>query len=118
MAGSQTPDVSDMPLQAQLAAIEVRLKGIEGHIAEIKSTLASSNDRVRLIERDQAGAHPVLDARLGALEDRTTRHDAQIAELTKNVENLQQTVKTVTWVCGIAGAAVLTWLIAQLLALV
>jgi len=79
---------------------------------------AINYDLFGAIEQAQAGVHPILDARLDALEKRTNKHDDQISELTKNVESLRQTVKVVTWVCGIAGAAVLTWLVAQLLALI
>ena len=118
MGGAQTHSVTNTAPQTQLAGIAVRLERIESDIGEIKETLMSNDTRVRAIEQGQAGIHPILDSRLDALEKRTSQHDVQIAELTKNVESLRQTVKTVTWVCGIAGGAVLTWLIAQLLALI
>ena len=118
MGSSQTHGVTNTQLQIQLAGIAGRLERIEADISEIKDTVVNNDNRVRIIEQDQAGVHPVLDARLNALENRTNKHGAQIDELTKNMESLRQTVKTVTWVCGIAGGAVLTWLIAQLLALI
>ena len=118
MGSSQTHGVTNTQLQIQLAGIAGRLERIEADISEIKDTVVNNDNRVRIIEQDQAGVHPILDARLDALEKRTNKHDDQISELTKNVESLRQTVKVVTWVCGIAGAAIITWLIAQLLALI
>ena len=116
MGSSTTHSVTNTALQTQLAGIAVRLERIEKDIGEIKDKLMSNDTRVGIIEQTQAGVHPILDARLDALEKRTNKHDDQISELTKNVESLRQTVKTVTWVCGIAGGAIITWLIAQLLA--
>lgn len=118
MGSSSTHSVTNTQLQIQLAGIAGRLERIESDIGEIKDTLMSNDNRVRSIEQGQAGVHPVIDSRLDALEKRTTQHGAQIDELTKNMESLRQTVKTVTWVCGIAGGAIITWLIAQLLALI
>jgi len=118
MGSSTTHGVTNTALQTQLAGIAVRLERIEKDIGEIKDRLMSNDTRVGIIEQTQAGVHPILDARLDALEKRTNKHDEQITELTKNVESLRQTVKTVTWVCGIAGGAIITWLIAQLLALI
>ena len=118
MGSSTTHGVTNTALQTQLAGIAVRLERIESDIGEIKDKLMSNDTRVGAIEQAQAGVHPILDARLDALEKRTNKHDDQISELTKNVESLRQTVKTVTWVCGIAGGAIITWLIAQLLALI
>jgi len=118
MGSSSTHSVTNTQLQIQLVGIAGRLERIEKDIGEIKDKLMSNDTRVGAIEQAQAGVHPILDARLDALEKRTNKHDDQISELTKNVESLRQTVKVVTWVCGIAGAAVLTWLVAQLLALI
>ena len=118
MGGSQTHSVTNTQLQIQLAGIAGRLERIEVDIGEIKDKLMSNDTRVGAIEQAQAGVHPILDARLDALGKRTNKHDDQISELTKNMESLRQTVKVVTWVCMIAGAAVIGWVIGQLLALI
>lgn len=116
--GSSTGGVSNSALQAQLAGIDERLRGIEQDITEIKKGIMDSDLRVRAVEQDQAGMHPVLNARLEAVEKQAAKHDTQIAELTKNVAQLQHTVKVVTWICGIAAGGVISWLVASLLALI
>lgn len=116
--GSSTGSVTNSTLQVQLAGIAERLKSIEQDITDIKKGIMESDVRMRSVEQDQAGMHPVINARLEAVERQAAKHDQQISELTKNVEQLRQTVKVVTWICGIAAGAVITWLIASLLALI
>jgi archaellum component FlaC len=117
-SSSESGRVTNVELREALARQEARLERIEKDIVEIKETVTCSDERVRAIEKQEAGRNPLTDNRIEQIEKRLEKHDEQIAELTKNVESLHQTVKVVTWVCGIAGAAIITWLIAQLLALI
>lgn len=118
MATSQTSSVSNAVLQSQLNDIVRRLGVIETAIIEVKKEVTDRTQYVSDFERSQAALHPLIDARLTAVELQTSEHDKQITKLTESVLELKQTVKIVTWVCGIAAGGIISWLIAQLLALI
>jgi len=118
MGGSQTHSVTNTQLQIQLAGIAGRLERIEKDIVDIKETVTCSDERVRAMEKQEAGRNPLTDNRIEQIEKRLEKHDAQIAELTKNVQSLAHTVKLFTWAGGIIVGGLLTWLMAQVLGLI
>ena len=110
--------VTNTAIQSQLIELSVRFARMENDIQEIKSTLLASGEKVNSLEKSEAGRYPLIERRLDNLEKRTDKHGAEIDELIKITQSLANTNKVLTWVAGLAGAGVLSWLIAQILSLI
>ena len=110
--------VTNTAIQSQLVELSVRLTRMEKDLQEIKSTLSSSGEKVSSLEKSEAGRYPLIGRRLEALEKRTDEHEDEIDQLVKITQSLANTNKVLTWVAGLAGAGVLSWLIAQILSLI
>jgi uncharacterized protein (DUF342 family) len=91
---------------------------MEKDIQEIKNTILASGEKVSSLEKSEAGRYPLIDRRLDNLEKRTDKHEDEIVQLVKITQSLANTNKVLTWVAGLAGAGVLSWLIAQILSLI
>jgi len=110
--------VTNTAIQSQLIELSVRFARMENDIQEIKSTLLASGEKVNSLEKSEAGRYPLIERRLDNLENRTDKHGNEIDELKKITQSLANTNKVLTWVAGLAGAGVLSWLIAQILSLI
>jgi len=110
--------VTNTAIQSQLVELSVRLTRMEKDIQEIKKTLFESDKKIGDMEKNEAGRNPLIERRLDNLEKRTDKHGAEIDELIKITQSLANTNKVLTWVAGLAGAGVLSWLIAQILSLI
>ena len=110
--------VTNTDIQSQLVELSVRLARMEKDIQEIKNNLSESGDKVISLEKSEAGRYPLIDRRLDNLEKRTDKHEDEIDQLVKITQSLANTNKVLTWVAGLAGAGVLSWLIAQILSLI
>ena len=110
--------VTNTAIQSQLIELSVRLARMEKDIQEIKNNLSESGDKVISLEKSEAGRYPLIDRRLDNLEKRTDKHEDEIDQLVKITQSLANTNKVLTWVAGLAGAGVLSWLIAQILSLI
>jgi uncharacterized coiled-coil protein SlyX len=110
--------VTNTAIQSQLVELSVRLARMEKDIQEIKNNLSESGDKVISLEKSEAGRYPLIERRLDNLEKRTDKHEDEIDQLVKITQSLANTNKVLTWVAGLAGAGVLSWLIAQILSLI
>ena len=110
--------VTNTAIQSQLIELSVRFARMENDIQEIKSTLLASGEKVNSLEKSEAGRYPLIERRLDNLEKRTDKHEDEIVQLVKITQSLANTNKVLTWVAGLAGAGVLSWLIAQILSLI
>ena len=110
--------VANTAIQSQLVELSVRLARMEKDIQEIKNNLSESGDKVISLEKSEAGRYPLIERRLDNLEKRTDKHEDEIDQLVKITQSLANTNKVLTWVAGLAGAGVLSWLIAQILSLI
>jgi len=115
---SKQSRVTNTAIQSQLIELSVRLARMEKDIQEIKNNLSESGDKVISLEKSEAGRYPLIDRRLDNLEKRTDKHEDEIDQLVKITQSLANTNKVLTWVAGLAGAGVLSWLIAQILSLI
>ena len=115
---SKQSRVTNITLQSQLTELSVRLTRMEKDIQEIKNTILASGEKVISLEKSEAGRYPLIDRRLDNLEKRTDKHGNEIDELIKITQSLANTNKVLTWVAGLSGAGVLSWLIAQILSLI
>ena len=114
--------VSNTALQKLISDLSAQMR--EG-IGEIKVTLKSIDERVRALENNEAGAHPLIDSRIDAAWRKLDEHDKRITTLTDTViemkqtdAQLQHTNKLLAWLGGLLGSAVVLWLIGQILSLV
>ena len=110
--------VTNTAIQSQLVELSVRFARMERDLQEIKDTLSASDKKIGDMEKSEAGRNPLIERRLDNLEKRTDKHGAEIDELIKITQSLANTNKVLTWVAGLAGAGVLSWLIAQILSLI
>jgi len=91
---------------------------MEKDIQEIKKTLFESDKKIGDMEKNEAGRNPLIERRLDNLEKRTDKHGNEIDELKKITQSLASTIKILTWVLGIVGAGMLSWLVTQILSLI
>ena len=110
--------VTNTAIQSQLIELSVRFARMENDIQEIKSTLLASGEKVNSLEKSEAGRYPLIERRLDNLEKRTDKHGNEIDELIKITQSLANTNKVLTWVAGLAGAGVLSWIVTQILSLI
>ena len=110
--------VTNTAIQSQLVELSVRLTRMEKDLQEIKNTLLESDKKIGDMEKNEAGRNPLIERRLDNLEKRTDKHEDEIEQLVKITQSLANTNKVLTWVAGLAGAGVLSWLIAQILSLI
>lgn len=110
--------VTNTDIQSQLVELSVRFTRMERDLQEIKSTIFMSGEKVSVMEKNEAGQHPLIERRLETLEKRTDKHGGEIDELKKITQSLANTNKILTWAIGLAGAGVITWLVTQILALI
>lgn len=80
--------------------------------------LKSIEDRVRKLENDEAGTHPLIESRINQAWQKIDDHDKQLATLTKVVTQLQHANSIMTWVGGILGSTLIIWVVTQIMAAV
>jgi len=119
---AETDRVSNTALQKLISDLSAQMR--EG-IGEIKVTLKSIDERVRALENNEAGAHPLIDSRIDAAWRKLDEHDKRITTLTDTViemkqtdAQLQHTNRLLAWLGGLLGSAVVLWLVGQILSLV
>ena len=110
--------VTNTAIQSQLVELSVRLTRMEKDLQEIKKTLFESDKKIGDMEKNEAGRNPLIERRLDNLEKRTDKHGSEIDELKKITQSLASTIKILTWVLGIIGAGMLSWLVTQILSLI
>jgi len=98
-------------LQKQIAVVSMQIEKIAQDILEIKEKICTLEERMRLIETNQAGSHPLLEAKIDAAWRRLEEHERKLEIVSK----LEQSNKMLTWLGGILGSTVLIWLITQIL---
>ena len=110
--------VTNTAIQSQLVELSVRFARMERDLQEIKSTIFASGEKMNAMEKNEAGQRPLIERRLDNLEKRTDKHGSEIDELKKITQSLASTIKILTWVLGIVGAGMLSWLVTQILSLI
>ena len=107
--------VSNASLQRDLAS---RLERVAQDISEIKAMFAQLEKRIRELETQEAGAHPVLEARIDGAAREIKAHEEKLERLTSIVLRLEHSNRIMTWLASILGSTVLVWVITQLLGLI
>jgi len=115
---SATDRVSNLSLQKQIELIDTRLSQLCEGIGEIKAMLQNIEARVRKLETEEAGMHPVIETRISAAWRRLDEHEQKLASLTTAIVRLEQANRVLSWIGGILGSTVIVWLITQLLRVV
>lgn len=121
MAESEQP-ITTNDLQRQIVNLGARMD--EG-FREIKEIVRNSESRLRDLETREAACNPIVNAKLDAAWREIDDHKAKIKDLGDNddehevaIAKLMQQIKVMTWIAGIAGAALITWLIGQVMNLI
>lgn len=115
MTASDSERVSNSSLQKQISDFTAQLRQ---DFMEIKTTLASIEERVRKLENNEAGCHPLMESRLDAAWRKLDEHDKRMLILSEAVSQLQHTNKLLTWIGGLLGSTVLIWLLTQILGVI
>jgi len=92
---------------------------------ELKELLRNSEERMRALETKEAGCQPLVNGRIDAAWREIDAHRVSIKDISGKVESqeraievLQQSNNLMKWIAGIAGSALIGWLILQILNLV
>ncbi|GIV86616.1 MAG: hypothetical protein KatS3mg054_0645 [Chloroflexus sp.] len=110
--------VSNTSLQRQIAELTTRVNRIAEDVTEIKQMLKAVEERVRALENQEAGSHPIMESRIDAAWRKLEDHDRRIDNLAQIVARLDHSNKLMAWLGGILGSTVLIWLVTQILEVV
>lgn len=102
-------------LQRQLAELTARVHLVACDVGEIKTMLHQIEERVRRLENNEAGAHPLMESRINSAWQKLEEHDKRIEAITQIVTRLDHSNRIMTWVAGILGSTLIIWLITQIL---
>lgn len=86
--------------------------------AELKALLQGQEQRIRGIEQREAGCHPVLESRIDAAWRKLDQHEVDIKSITETLQTLRQTNRILSWIGGLAGGAVILWVLNAVLGLI
>jgi len=109
--------VTNTNLQSQITELSARVNQIVSGIDDIKTMLRQMEERVRRLENNEAGAHPLMESRIDAAWRKIDEHDKRLDTLTQMVGKLDQSNRLMAWLGGILGSTVLIWLVTQILQL-
>lgn len=110
--------VTNTNLQSQITELSARVNQIASGIDDIKAMLRQMEERVRRLENNEAGAHPLMESRIDAAWRKIDEHDKRLDTLTQMVSKLDQSNRLMAWLGGILGSTVLIWLVTQILQVV
>lgn len=92
---------------------------------KLETMLQAMDERMRAIEQNQAGSHPVFMARLDAAWRQIEEHKGKIGSLDTDIQQIKLVVETLKstkslagWIGGVLSGAALTWIVVKLLELV
>lgn len=105
-------------LQRQLTELNARVYQVACDVGEIKTMLHQIEERVRKLENNEAGVHPLMESKIDAAWRKLEEHDKRIENLTEIVSRLNHSNKIMTWLAGILGSTVIIWLISQILGVI
>ena len=109
--------VTNTNLQSQITELSARVNQIACGIDDIKNMLKQVEERVRKLENNEAGAHPLMESRIDAAWRKIDEHDKRLDTLAQMVSKLDQSNRLMAWLGGILGSTVLIWLVTQILQL-
>lgn len=109
--------VTNTNLQSQITELSARVNQIVSGIDDIKTMLRQMEERVRRLENNEAGAHPLMESRIDAAWRKIDEHDKRLDTLTQMVGKLDQSNRLMAWLGSILGSTVLIWLVTQILQL-
>lgn len=107
-----------MNITQQIAGFATRLEQVARDIAEIKAMLQQVDERVRALERSEAGEHPLLNSRIDAAWRRIEEHERKIEDIKQVVARLEHSNRLMAWLGGILGSTLVAWLLVQVLQLI
>ena len=108
-------EIVNVNLQKQISDLSARLNQVAADVLEIKMMLRDIEARVRQLENNEAGSHPLLNSRIDAAWRKIEEHDRRIEYLSQVIAKLDQSNRLLTWLGGILGSTVLIWLVTQVL---
>jgi predicted RNase H-like nuclease (RuvC/YqgF family) len=107
--------VSNQSLQRQIIELTGRVNQIACGIDDIKNMLKNMEERIRKLENDEAGAHPLMESRIDAAWRKIEEHDRRMKTLEDMAARLDHNNRLLSWLGGILGSTVIVWLVMQIL---
>ncbi|KKM08405.1 hypothetical protein SY88_23745 [Clostridiales bacterium PH28_bin88] len=93
--------------------------------AKLESMMSAVEERLRCLEKNDAGYQPLTTSRVDAAWRRLEEQQATISEHNKmlhainlEIAGLKRTNVILSWLGGIMGSAVIIWLLGQILGLI
>lgn len=96
-------------VQAQIDSLGETMRA---GFSEIKGILQGLDERMRSLERSEAGCYPLINQRLEALNTQLGSLDKQVKEHENMITELVHTNRVLKWIAGIMTAILTTMLIA------
>jgi len=118
MSSTSDSRVTNTSLQRQITELTARVNQIACGIDDIKTMLRQMEERVRKLENNEAGAHPLMDSKIDAAWRKLDEHGKRLDMLTDMVIKLDQSNRLMIWLGGILGSTVVIWLITQVLGVI
>jgi uncharacterized coiled-coil protein SlyX len=84
----------------------------------IEALISKVDERVRGLERVEAGDHPLINRTLVDHSKTIERHDDLLKAIMLDISALKHTNKILSWLGGIMGSTVIVWVVGQLLGLI
>lgn len=103
-----------MTLQRQISELAGEVKQIGGNVTDIKAVVQRLDDRIGDVEKNDAGAHPVMESRIEAAWRKIDEHSKQIDSIKDIVIKLDHSNRIMTWIGSLLGSTVIIWLLGQI----
>lgn len=95
--------------------LDARLTELCNGIGAIKAMLQTIEERVRKLENNEAGMHPLMESRIDAAWRKLEDHDRRIELLAQTVARLDHSNKLIAGLGSILASTVVIWLVTQIL---
>lgn len=77
--------------------------------------LKSIEDRVRKLENEEAGTHPLIENRINNAWLKLDDHEKRLTDLTDIIRKLQHANTIMSWLGGLLGSTIVIWLVTLIL---
>lgn len=112
--------VTNTNLQQQISDLRSRIDQIYAGIGDIKTMLHQMEERVRKLENNEAGTHPILDSKIDAAWRKIDDHEVRIKNVEQSIinvsvmiEKLRMPIQIAIWFGITAGGTIIVWIVSK-----